>query len=121
MTAYVLKGAADLSTICGVATSAPRKAQAPRKHTCRFGCLLTATYLVRVCFVFVPALCRLQFMNNVYSATTARTGFSAVVTSTATKRAGYTYVNTGGSAWNTIPSTTLFPVETGLVADATLC
>lgn len=82
-----------------------------------------AMYLLRVLSLSLSPcpLCRPQFLNNGYSAPTAVTSFSAVVTSTATKRAGYSYVNTGSSAWNTIPSTSLFPVETGMVADATLC
>jgi hypothetical protein len=62
-----------------------------------------------------------QFLNNIYSASTTSSTFSAVVTSTASKRAGYSYVHTGSSGWNNIPSTTLFPVETSLVANAALC
>lgn len=62
-----------------------------------------------------------RFLNTVYSASTTSATFAATVTSTATKRAGYTYVHTGGSALSTIPAATMWAQEASLVANANAC
>lgn len=71
--------------------------------------------------VLLLLLLRLQFLNTVYSASTTSATFAATITSTATKRAGYTYVHTGGSALSTIPAATMWAQEASLVANANAC